>query len=387
MISIFDLKEMDDKELLSKIDTTLSTFQILKEIYDKDFLVDLVRKRFHYDNHLLWMLVSGHPSVMVTWETVSEYLSLLEGSDAISHFREKLRHKGERVFHSYLTELEMAGYYKERGYEIELEPEISLSKKNPDFKVERDGFRVYFEIRNLFMDELIQMENLDVQIHGMFGRIDELFVFSIFYKPLGLQIKHLKGLQRFIKKSFAEANKTQEPHFPFTLFFPDKKNTLAEVEVWGRPKKFDHGYLAGLGATFGMSRGSKNIRRKISKKISQLPKGEANIVVVEPGHLFFDIDHVVDALLGDVHVVVNLKDRSTHAVRKGDRIFDDRKNTRLSAVVYYKKKFQNQKFLVRKTVFHNPFATKPISPDFFEDEGVRQLVPIKEESSYRLEWI
>lgn len=387
MISIFDLEEMDDEELLSKIDTTLSTFPILKEIYDEDFLVDLVGKRFHYDNHLLWMLVCNHPQVTLIWETVSKYLHLLKDSDAISHFREKLRHRGERVFHSYLTELEMAGYYKEKGYEIELEPEILSSKKNPDFKVELDDFRVYFEIRNLFMDELMQMENLDVQIHGMFTRIDERFVFSIFYKPLRLQIKHLKRLQMFIKKSLAEANKTQNLHFPFTLFFPDKKNTLAEVEVWGRPKKFDHGYLAGLGTTFGIPQGSKNVRRKISKKISQLPKGEANVVVVEPGHLFYDVDYVVDALLGDVYISVNLKDHSTHAVRKGDRIFDAKKNTRLSAVIYYEKKFQNQKFFARKTVFHNPFAAKPIGPDFFEDEGVKQLVPIEEETSYRLEWI
>ena len=137
MVTIFDLKEMDDEQLFSNIKTTLSTFPTLNTIYDQDFLVDLVKRRFHYDNYLLWMLVSGHSFAMLTWEAVSKYLNLLKDADAVSHFRDKLRHKGKRVFQSYLTELEMAGYYKEKGYDIELEPKISGSGKNPDFKAEQ----------------------------------------------------------------------------------------------------------------------------------------------------------------------------------------------------------------------------------------------------------
>lgn len=388
MVTIFDLKEMEDEELFSKIETTLSTFPILKTLYDQDFLADLVKRRFRFDNYLLWMLVSGHPFAMLTCEAVSKYLNLLKDVDAVSDFRDKLRYKGRRVFQSYLTELEMAGYYKERGYDIELEPQISESEKNPDFKAEQEDFRVLFEVRNIFMDELIQMDDLDVQIHGLFGKIDEPFVFDISYQPSVLQIRHLKTLQTFLKKKLAELNKSKEISFPLYLFFPDEKNILAEVKVWGRPKKLDHGYLAGLRTrVFLLPQGSKNIRRKISKKISQLPKGEANVIVVELGHLFYNEVDVLDALFGDEHLRVNRKDFSTHVVRKGDRIFDSKKNTRLSAVMYYRKRFQNQNFLVHKIVFHNPFATKPIDPDFFVDKGVKQLVPIEEKDIYRMEWI
>ena len=388
MVSIFDLKEMKDEQLLSNMEATLSTFPTLKAFYDQDFLAELVKKRFHYDNYLLWMLVSGHSFAMLTWKAVSKYLNLLKDADAISHFRDKLRHQGRRVFQSYLTELEMAGYCKERGYEIELEPQISGSKKNPDFKAERDDFRVFFEVKNLFMDELIQMDDLDVQIHGRFGKIKERFVFGISYKPSVLQIRHLKNLQTFISKNLVELDKCQEIHFPFSLFFPDEKNPLAEVKIWGRPKRLDHGYLAGLvTGAFGLPQGSKNIRRKISKKISQLPKGEANVIVIELGHLFYNEVDILDALFGDEHLRVNKKDFSTHVVREKERIFDAKKNTRLSAVIYYKKRFQNQSFLVSKTIFHNPFATRHIHPDFFADKDVKQLVPIEEKDVYRMEWI
>lgn len=389
MISIFDLKEMEYEQLLSKIETTLSTFPTLKALYDRSFLANLVKKRFHYDNYLLWMLVSRHPFATLTWEAVNKHLKLLKDADAISHFREKLRHKGKRVFQSYLTELEMAGYYKERGYKIELEPPIPESEKNPDFKAEKDDFRVFFEVGNIFMDELIQMNNLDAQIHGRFGKIKEHFVFGISYQPSVLQMRHLKPLQAFIKKKFAELDRNKEISFPLTIFFPDEKKPFVEVQVWGRPKKLEHGYLATLGlkTAFGLSHGGKNIRRKISKKISQLPKGEANIIIVELGHLFYNEIDVVNALFGDEQFRVNKKDFSTQMVRGRDRIFDARKNTRLSAVIYYKKKFQNQDFLIHKSVFHNPYATKPIHPDFFADKDVKQLAPIEEKDVYRMEWI
>jgi len=336
MISIFDLKEMDYEELRSKIQITLSTFPILKSLYEKDFLDDLVEKRFHYHNHLLWLLVSGHPFAIVTWETISKYLNLLKDSDALSHFSEKLRHLSERVFQSYVTELEMAGYYREKGYKIELEPPISRSGKNPDFKAEWNEHRVFFEVKNLFIDELIRMDDVDSQVHGRFGKIDSRFVFGFSYRPLALQMKHLKPLQTFVEERFAELEKREEISLPLSFFFPDKKDPIVEVKVWGRPRKLDHGYLAGtvVGA-FGLPGGSKNIRRKISKKISQLPKEEANVIVVELGHSFYDELDIQDALFGDEGIRVNLKDFSTRVVRGSDRIFDSRKNTRLSAVIYY----------------------------------------------------
>lgn len=388
MASIYDLKEKDDEELLSEIVVTLSNFPILKEIYDEGFCLNLVKKRFHYDNYLLWLLVSRSPFATLTWESINRCLNLLKDADSIPHFRDKLRHKNNIVFHSYQTELELAGYYKERSYEVELEPPISKTNKNPDFRVEKDEIRVFFEVGNLFIEELIEMEKLDTQIHGRFGNIKEHFVFSISYKPLVLKMKHLKPLQTFLQKKLVELDKGEEPSFPLSLFFPDKKNTLAEVKVWRRPKKLKHGYLAGLlSGAFGLPHGGINIRRKISKKISQLPKGEANVIVVELGHLLYNEEDVLDALFGDEGLVVNKEDFSTHVVRGKERIFDAKKNTRLSAVLYYKKKYREPNFQVWRTVFHNPYASNPISPDFFRDENVKQLVLINEKEVYHMRWM
>ena len=45
-LSIFDLKEMDETELLSRVDKTLRHYQILREIYDNSFLENLFQINF-----------------------------------------------------------------------------------------------------------------------------------------------------------------------------------------------------------------------------------------------------------------------------------------------------------------------------------------------------
>jgi len=392
MVTIFDLKQIDDETLLRETETRLSSFSTLRTLFDHEFIQNLVRRKHYFDNYLLWLLYSDSKYAILTLEGINKYLNLLRDSNALYHFREKLRHTSRRVFESYLTELEMAGYYKEKGYNIELEPKIPETKKNPDFKAEHDNLRVFFEVKNLFIEELLQMEKLDNQIQGLFDRMEEHYILGISYKLGVLRIKHLKALHNFVKRNLEELDRKDEANFPISVFFPEEKNALAEVKIFGRPKKLNYGYFAGIGPTaFGLPRGGINFRRKISGKISQLPRAEANVIVVEFGHLFYDEDDLLDALLGDLHLVVRThvskKDFSTRVVRTKDRIFAPRKNTRLSAVIHYKKKFINQAFLIKKTVIHNPFAVKRIKPSFFADKGVEQLVPIKKGDFYHFERI
>lgn len=384
---IYELKEKDDAELLTEIKGTLSAFPILREIYDEDFYLDLLKKKFCNDNYLLWLLASRTDYSRITWESISKCLNLLKEAESISHFRDKLRLTDERFFHCYQTELELAGYYKERGNDIELEPQISETNKNPDFKIKNEDIQIYFEIGNLFTDKLIEMQRLDSHLYGMFGKIEELFVFSISYQPNVLKIRHLKHLDGFLRKIFAELDK-KEKIFPFTCVFPNQKYPLAEVKIWGRPNKLKYGYLASvMSGAFGLPRGGINFRRKISKKISQLPKNASNVMVIELGHIYYDEEDLIDSLFGDESFVVNKEDFSAHAVRGREKIFSANKNTRLSAVLYYRKKFGKSGFHVWKTVFHNPFASNPIIPDFFEDNNVKQFVPIKDEKGCHMEWL
>jgi hypothetical protein len=384
---IFEMNEKEDDELLTEINVTLSNFPILMEIYDEDFCLNLIKKKTDCNNYLLWLLASRTDYAKTTWESISKCLELLKDADSISHFRDKLRHMKEMVFHSYQTELELAGYYKEKGYDVELEPQISGTNKNPDFKVENENIQIFFEIGNLFTDRLIQMQRLEDQLHERFHKIEDLFVFSIYYQSPPLRIRHLKPLGVFLRKKFAELDKKDNIEFPLTSFFPNQINHLAEVKIWEKSKR-EYGYLRSFMSTVPqLHSGGKNFRRKISKKISQLPKNASNVMVIELGHIHYSEEDLIDSLFGDERVVISKEDFSAKVVRGKEKIFTAKKNTRLSAVLYYKKKFVESGFQVWKSVLYNPFASNPISPSFFEDKNVRQLVLIEDKKGRRMEWL
>ncbi len=384
-MQIFEMNEKDDDELLAEINVTLSNFPMLTEIYDEDFCLNLIKKKIDCTNYLLWLLASRTDYAKITWESISKYLKLLEEPDSISHFRDKLRNMKEMVFHSYQTELELAGYYRERGYDVELEPQILETNKNPDFKIESENTRIFFEIGNLFTDTLIQIQKLDDQLHERFHRIEYPFIFSIFYQSPPLRISLLKSLAVFLRRKFAELNKKDNIDFPLTLFFPNQTNHFVKVKIWEKSKK-GYGYLRSFMLNVPhLHSGGEHFRRKISKKISQLPKNESNVMVLELGHPHYSEEDLINSLFGDERVIINKEDFSARVVRGKEKIFTAKKNTRLSAVLYYKKKFRKESFHLWKSVFHNPFASNPISPHFFEDKNVRQLVPIENEKGCHME--
>jgi len=387
-VSIFDLKEMSDEELFSSVEHTLKTYPLLKEIYDHEFVTDLVKKKFFSENYLLWLLGSKNDYAMLTWNSIVKNLELLKECYGVLHFKEKLRSKRKAIFEGYMTELEFAGHYKERGYQIELEPRILKTHRGPDFRIEENGLQIFFEIGNLFVEEVLKMGVLENQIQECLAKIDAPFIIGINYDPVRFRARHLKILKGFINNKLHQLDEYEKIPFPLSFFFPNEKETLAEVVVWGQPKKTKYGYLGSISTkdAFQIPDG-KRIRRKISKKISQLPRGHANILVIEFGHLFYNQTDIEDALFGEQVFRVHTKDVSGEWVRTGDKIFDFHKNTRLSALIYFRRKFQGDQFSRTTRVYHNPFASKPINKEFFSEPETKQLVPIKEENVYRMEWV
>jgi hypothetical protein len=122
------------KSLSNLVQNTLKKFPILKNLYDETFLDNLLNKRFYYDNFLLWLLASEEPYAHETLADISRNLEILKDSDGITHFKKKLRSHSEPILKSYLTELEFAAYYREKGCEVELEPKIPESDKAQSLK-------------------------------------------------------------------------------------------------------------------------------------------------------------------------------------------------------------------------------------------------------------
>jgi hypothetical protein len=117
-----------------------------------------------------------------------------------------------------------------------------------------------------------------------------------------------------------------------------------------------------------------------------LPETEANVIVIEPGDFGISKDSMVDALYGD-EVVVIMKDFSAKAYRKRNGFYQHNKNTRVSAIIFSGKKFrENLSFIRWKSVFHNPFAKKPLDRSLFDDRNVEQFMPIENGDSVTMTW-
>lgn len=385
-MSIFELKEIDQTTLSKLVQETCESFQNLKNLYDKDFLEDLITKRFRYDNYLLWLLVSREKYALATWKDISKFMDILKDVDITTHFKNKLRSTTEPVLESYLTELEFAAYYGEKGYIVELEPKISDSGKNPEFKITSGNFKVYFEVKNIFWEKMATMNNIEAQIHGEIGKTKEKFVFVISYTPK-FKIGDISSLKKLVIAKLKTIPNGHE--LPIRFTFTDETDLLAEIKVVGKPNRLPYGYLGGLMRTEAFSiPGGKEIRRKISKKIPQLPRDEASVIVIEPGQIFIHEEDVLNALYGDEKAVINLKDNSAHLERSYNGTFSPRINTRLSAVIFFKKKWneESQNFKRLRVVYHNPFAKKKIDTEFFDDVDVKQFIPVKERNLIRMVW-
>ena len=387
MVSIRDLLKLDEEQLLNLINASLKEYPILKSIYSDQFVKELVRMQFNPNNYLLWLLASRSEFASKQLEEMANALESLKEINVITKFQGKLTHTNRMIFESYLSELEFASYYKQKGYQIEVEPYIEGTLKGPDLKVKAENTEIFFEIENIFIQELMNIDRVDSEISTRLAVVEDPFVYFIYRFDMEMTQRDVETLVVFVKRSLRELRDKNDVRFPIILQFPDEKQRKAEIHIVGRPNKLKHGYLGGISWIHSGFPSSSNIRRKISKKISQLPNKAANVLVIQLGHLFYDEEDILDALFGDLKLRINLKDNSSKPIRGKERIFTPTKNTRLSAVIYYEKKFQNHNFNYRKVVFHNPYAKIPIGAKFFQDYNVKQFVPKDKGAYYEMESI
>ena len=179
------------------------------------------------------------------------------------------------------------------------------------------------------------MDKIATHIQGAVGKKEEKYVFNIYYTPK-LKINDISSLKNFVIDKLKTIPSGQK--LPIKFAFPSDKHVLAEIEIFGKPNKLPYGYLGAFmpSEAFTIPSG-KEIRRKISKKIAQLPRNKACVIVIE-GQIFVKEDGVLDALYGDENVIINLQDNSAHTVRAHNGTFSPKINTRLSAVIFFRKK-------------------------------------------------
>lgn len=373
---IFDLPDKSEDELMELICETLDEFPILREIYDEDFLIGLIRKRFNLDNYLLLLLSSKMSFAHSTWKSIAENLQILKDCNAVLKFKNKLRILDKLSIEAVKTELEFPAHYKRKGYSVKIEPKISSTGNNPDFSVLFEREPIFFEIKSLSEGKaLSRYENLEKKIRSRLRRLDQLFVISISYGNK-LMYNDIKALEKFTKKKLhelSEIEKKEVLNLPLQFNFENK----AELIVHGKPNRLPYGYLGVLSGPSMFIDDIKRTRRVIKSAVSggQLPPNNMGVVVVDCTLAqFINKIDIEDAIFGYLNMMVDNITLKTKTIRTGKKVFEKKGNRRISAVIFYIRKFHDPDFIFISKVYNNPYAIKPIPISFFREPIVEQYV-------------
>lgn len=368
---MLEISKAKGEDLLVSAKRRLANYTILKAIYDEHFLQQLFDNKNDRDNILLFWLVTDsedyHPIVMEVLGEIEGMLSLFKGASNYGSLARKLKQWRSIPFESTITELEFAAEYLNRGYKIDLEPLLPTGQK-ADFCAERGSEKIFFEVKVAYKEESALTDAIVNELTERCNRIDHPFHISLNLEE-NFPRNQVIPAAKFISKKLNELKSTQ-CDLPQSFEYPNKDNPILSVDVISRFPDGEKGFVGGSTFGGGITAKWNDLRNKIQQGVKQLHPDFPGVLILARHHLDYSEYDVKNALYGDVSV--NFFSKPVQTFRKGDRIFDKQKNTRLSAVIHYEKILQNTGYTRKKTVYHNPFASKKLGKEVFEGENVTQ---------------
>jgi hypothetical protein len=368
---VFEIRKADESELLLQARERLKSFPILGEIYDDEFLADLVRCKNNYDNLLLFWLVVDNP-----YDTglAYEFLKDIEGNLELFHsqenfmvFKTKFRQWKTVAFEAAITELEFSAEYLKRGYQIELEPDLPNNRKG-DFSASKGEVKIYFEVKTIYAEASNEDQTIMHELSDRLMGMDPHFRINIDVKE-AFKPSQAAEVSRHILKKLMELDRLSST-FPLSFVYPENDNPIVTVDILSKVPDKEKGYIAGFVHGGGIKVDWNDLRRKIVSGVSQLHPDYPGVIIVKPHGLEVSQFDIKNALFGDLRV--NLFGEP-HFFRGGERVFAEKKNRRLSAVIYYEKRLHEAGYAKKKLIFHNRFAAKRLLEDVFEGENVIQF--------------
>jgi hypothetical protein len=373
MRDLLEMRKADENELLSLAKLRIKSFPILKEIYDEEFLTDLVRYKNNYDNLLLfWLVVDSPIDVGLAYgflKDIEEDLELFHSQRDFKVFRAKFRQWNTVAFEAAVTELEFAAEYLRRGYQIELDPDLPNNRKM-DFYANKRATKIYFELKTIYTEASNEDQTIMNELSDRFSRMDQHVRISVDIKE-EFKPSQTVEVSRYIRQKIKEIEENSID-LPFSFSYPENNDPIVIVDVLSRVPDSEKGYIAGFVFGGGIKGDWSDLRRKIVSGVSQLHPSYPGVIIVKPHGLQINQYDIENALFGDLKV--NLLGKP-QCFRGGDRIFAEKKNNRLSAVVYCEERLHELGYVKKKFVYHNPFAAIRLSADVFKGENVVQFSP------------
>lgn len=377
MKDITEIRRAHGEELLAIAKQRITMFSILRRIYDNDYLLDLSQRKHDYDNLLLFWLVIDNPIdrpiAIKLLREIEENLGILKEEESIRKFGRKLRQWKAIPFESSLVELELAAEYRKRGFGIEIEPVLPNNRKG-DFCVTENGMRVYFEVKMIYWGSTLEQDAITNELLERLRNVNKPFAISIDIKR-SFQRNQTIRIARYVKRKL-EKLEPASVGIPYSFAYPPKGQPIVVIDIISILDEDEPGFVSGFVYGGGIKGDWSDLRSKISSGVSQLHPDYPGVIAVSPHGI--DTTHldIRNALFGDLKVNIHGRPRW---FRGGDRVFGRKKNRRLSAVVYYRKRLHETGYSRKKFVYHNPYAKTRLSSDFFKGKNVTQFIPIHDE--------
>ncbi len=384
-LNVDELALKPESELVGRVNATLLRYKMLNQIYDSGAVLSIVRKREDPDNYLLWLLASHSPSADHIVEAVEGSLVALGRFGAISKFASKLKQYQTAKVKSVLPELFVPRGFVERGFDIEFEPSILGTQKNPDFKASRGATEIFVEITNLIEAEIERMNRVRAALWRRLRRVPERYVFRL-RVPQDLEMSEVPQVLSFVRASLRSIGSGFSPGSKYYFSRVRGAQVVLTVEV---SSSRGQGHLGGMHSTWTSKLQPSDIASKISKKTQQLPRDSRSIIVVCPTDPTMERDEVEDALYGTPIPYFDTSTGNFAGTRRDERrVFHESRNTRVSAVGYYEWNAFDKDMVVTDIMYHNPFAANPIDPSLLVRKGVKQFVPQPAGSdSVEMKWL
>ena len=163
----------------------------------------------------------------------------MEEFRAVEKFASKLKQYETAKVKSVLPEILVPRGFVELGFDIEFEPSILGTRKNPDFKAFRTGVEIFVEITNLVEEENERTNRVKGALWRRLRRVPERFVFGL-RVPEDLEMSEIPQVVSFVRATLRGIGSGLSPGSKYYFSRVKGKQVVLTVDI-ASPRTY--GYL------------------------------------------------------------------------------------------------------------------------------------------------
>lgn len=374
---------------MEEVSAILENYKYLNKFFPADFIESLTE-----DNHSYRFLVDKDPRADVWRQEIDDCLELAYRYNLVDADLEGRLRKGDwEMWEAAINELRVAKTFETffavdclrwhpKGHEKKVgEFELVLSKTDKP---------IFIEVKTVFPRELERLEERIIEkLRGLAEQVPIASFLSVRITSPG-KVESFSGrkFKNFLVRELSSINPDDLGHKSIKLpdYKDDNTGLHLEIETLQITPNDEEvtSHIGTIGGEARFSEAKEHIKHSLAKAYEQLPREKQScLVILCPSTAFPINEHaMLNALLGSLayHVYLSTGEKAKvpepEAFRKLDGFYCHRhhQHRQLSATGLNLEGYLINGIKQGLEIYHNPFASNPLSQSLFEGKGIRQLV-------------